>query len=143
MLESLPTLGCARHVLHVHMAYDISILLDARRYSQTEFASITFGICMASSPVEGTVHGTKGSIKLHNAMHCPNKISVQLKGGFAAVRLHRQAAVCLRLGGTSKNGLLEEGKEARGWGGRAGGGGGGHGRERVLAPWHAVSQLFG
>lgn len=55
------------------------------RYSQTEFASITFGICMASSPVEGTVHGTKGSIKLHNAMHCPTKISVQLKGGFAAV----------------------------------------------------------
>ncbi|KAL3143066.1 hypothetical protein ABBQ38_003341 [Trebouxia sp. C0009 RCD-2024] len=50
------------------------------KYSQTEFASITFGICMASSPVEGTVHGTKGSIKLHNAMHCPTKISVQLKG---------------------------------------------------------------
>ena len=31
------------------------------------------------------MHGTKGSIKLHNAMHCPNKISVQLKGEFAAV----------------------------------------------------------
>lgn len=47
---------------------------------------------MASSPVEGTVHGTKGSIKLHNAMHCPTKISVQLKGGLAAVV---QAAVYL------------------------------------------------
>jgi len=35
---------------------------------------------MASSPVEGTVHGTKGSIKLHNAMHCPTKISVELSG---------------------------------------------------------------
>ncbi len=55
-------------------------LLIVCRYSQSEFASVTFAMCMASSPVEGTVHGTKGSIKLHNAMHCPTKISVELSG---------------------------------------------------------------
>ncbi len=55
-------------------------LLVVCRYSQSEFASVTFAMCMASSPVEGTVHGTKGSIKLHNAMHCPTKISIELSG---------------------------------------------------------------
>ena len=55
-------------------------MLGCCRYSQSEFASVTFGICMASAPVEGTVHGTKGSIKIHNAMHCPNKLSVELTG---------------------------------------------------------------
>lgn len=51
-----------------------------RRYSSEEMASITFGVVMASSPVEGTVHGTKGNIKIHSTMHNPTKLTVELSG---------------------------------------------------------------
>lgn len=43
-------------------------------------ASITFGVVMASAPVEGTVHGTKGSIKIHSTMHNPTKLTVEVSG---------------------------------------------------------------
>ena len=68
------------------------------------------------------MHGTKGSIQIHNAMHCPRKISVQLKGGCLAV--HAWAGCCVpdargEAGGESVGGG-GRGYGEEGWGPRMG-----------------------
>lgn len=61
-------------------AMPLDLMHNICRYSSQEMASITYGVVMASAPVEGTVYGTKGSIKIHDTMHNPKTLSVQLAG---------------------------------------------------------------
>ncbi|KAK9811631.1 hypothetical protein WJX72_007301 [[Myrmecia] bisecta] len=50
------------------------------RYGERSMSTVTYSMALPTAPIVGVIHGSKGRITIHDKMHCPTKITVEIHG---------------------------------------------------------------